>query len=103
MHLRVKDWAKEDRPREKLIQQGSAALTDAELLGVLMGSGTTKVSVVDLAKQVLRHYENKLDVLAKSSVHELKRFKGIGQAKAIVIVSAMELGRRREGGQAKVL
>lgn len=90
--LRIQDLAKADRPREKLMQKGSAALTDAELLGILKGSGTNKVN---LAQLILKHYDNDLNLLAKCSVKELQRFKGIGEAKAIAMVSAMELGRRR--------
>ena len=94
-HLRIQDWAKADRPREKLLQKGSTVLTDAELLGILIGSGTSKVSAVNLAQLILKHHNNNLSLLAKCSVKELQRFKGIGEAKAITIVSAMELGRRR--------
>ena len=94
-YLRIQDWAKEDRPREKLMQKGNAVLTDAELLGILIGSGTNKMSAVNLAQLVLKHYDHDLNLLAKCSVKELQRFKGIGEAKAITIVSAMELGRRR--------
>ncbi len=97
LHLRIRDWAKEDRPREKLMQKGNKALTDAELLGILIGSGTRKMSAVTLAQLILKHHDNDLDVLAKRSVKELQQFKGIGEAKAIKIVSAMELSRRREG------
>jgi DNA repair protein RadC len=94
-YLRIQDWAKADRPREKLIQKGNAVLTDAELLGILIGSGTNKVSAVNLAQLILKYYNNDLNLLAKCSVKELQRFKGIGEAKAVAIVSAMELGRRR--------
>ncbi|MHA7877671.1 MAG: RadC family protein [Bacteroidota bacterium] len=94
-HLKIQDWARADRPREKLIQKGSTVLTDAELLGILIGSGTNKVSAVNLAQLILKHYNNDLTLLAKCSVRALQRFKGIGEAKAIAIVSAMELGRRR--------
>lgn len=96
-HLKIQDWAKADRPREKLLQRGNATLTEAELLGILIGSGTNKISAVNLAQLVLKHYNNDLNLLAKCSVKELQRFKGIGEAKAITIVSAMELGRRRTG------
>lgn len=95
-YLRIQDWAKADRPREKLMQKGSTVLTEAELLGILIGSGTKKVSAVNLAQLILKHYDNNLNLLAKCSVKELQRFKGIGEAKAITIVSAMELGRRRK-------
>jgi DNA repair protein RadC len=93
--LKIQDWAKADRPREKLMQKGSSVLTDAELLGILIGSGTSKISAVYLAQLILKHYDNDLNLLAKCSVQELQRFKGIGEAKAIAIVSSMELGRRR--------
>lgn len=96
-NLKIQDWAEEDRPREKLLQKGIRALTDAELLGILIGSGTSNTSAVHLARLVLKHFENDLNRLAKCSVEDLKRFKGIGAAKAINIVSAMELGRRRTG------
>jgi DNA repair protein RadC len=95
-YLRIQDWAQEDRPREKLMQKGNTALTDAELLGILIGSGTKKMSAVSLAQFILKHYDNDLNVLAKRSVKELQQFKGIGEAKAIAIVSALELSRRRE-------
>ena len=94
-HLKIQDWAKADRPREKLIQKGSTVLTDAELLGILIGSGTSKTSAVNLAQLILKHYDNDLALLAKCSVQALQQFKGIGEAKAITIVSAMELSRRR--------
>lgn len=94
-HLKIQDWAKSDRPREKLIEKGSAVLTEAELLGILIGSGTQKMSAVNLAQIILRQYDNSLNLLAKCSVKELQRFKGIGEAKAITITSAMELSRRR--------
>lgn len=94
-HLRIQDWAKADRPREKLLQKGSQALTDAELIGILIGSGTQKISAVNLAQHILKYYDNDLNLLAKCSVKELQRFKGIGEAKAITIASAVELGRRR--------
>lgn len=94
-HLRIQDWAKEDRPREKLLQKGSQALTDAELIGILIGSGTQKISAVNLAQHILKHYDNDLNLLAKCSIKELQRFKGIGEAKAITIASAVELSRRR--------
>jgi len=93
--LKIQDWAPEDRPREKLLQKGAAALTDAELLAVLIGSGTRNTSVVVLAQHILKTNRNSLQELAKRSVQELQRFRGIGTAKAIAIVCAMELTRRR--------
>ncbi|WP_419241648.1 RadC family protein [Cardinium endosymbiont of Nabis limbatus] len=93
--LRIQDWAPEDRPREKLLRQGASSLTDAELLAVLIGSGTRDTSVVVLAQHILKANGHSLQELAKRSVQELQRFKGIGEAKAVAIVCAMELTRRR--------
>lgn len=94
--LNIKAWAEEDRPREKLIQKGRSALTDAELLGILIGSGIRNMTAVDLAKLILQSTSNDLNNLAKLSVKDLSKFKGIGEAKAINIVAALELGRRRK-------
>lgn len=93
--LKIQDWAAADRPREKLLIKGTASLTDTELLAVLIGSGTREMSVVVLAQHILRANHNSLQELAKRSVQELKQFRGIGEAKAIAIVCAMELTRRR--------
>ncbi|CAH2559643.1 RadC family protein [Cardinium endosymbiont of Oedothorax gibbosus] len=93
--LKIQDWAPEDRPREKLLRQGASSLTDAELLAVLIGSGTRNTSVVVLAQHVLKTNGNSLQELAKRSVQELRRFRGIGEVKSIAIVCAMELTRRR--------
>jgi DNA repair protein RadC len=94
--LNIKSWSPEDRPREKLLSKGTSALSDAELIAILLGTGTAKLSAVDVAKKVLVHVGNNLDNLAKLSVKELMKAKGIGEAKAITIVAAMELGRRRK-------
>lgn len=94
-NLTIKDWAEEDRPREKLMHKGRAALSDAELIAILIGSGNDEMSAVELAKLILSKAGNDLTELAKFSVGELKKFKGIGEAKAISIISALELGRRR--------
>lgn len=94
--LKIKSWAEEDRPREKLLNKGKSVLSEAELIAVLIGSGTRSISAVDLAKTILNHAENNLNSLAKYSVKDLMIFKGIGEAKAISIVSALELGRRRK-------
>lgn len=96
----IKSWAEEDRPREKLLQKGRAALSDAELMAILLGSGTAKLSAVDVAKLVLSAAGNDLNALARFSVKELMRQKGIGEAKAITIVAALELGRRRKEADA---
>lgn len=94
--LTIKSWSPEDRPREKLILKGKAALTDAELIAILVGSGTTTLSAVDLAKIVLQAANNNLHELARLTVKDLIKIKGIGEAKAITIVAALELGRRRK-------
>lgn len=93
--LNIKNWNPEDRPREKLLLKGISALSDAELIAILIGSGTAKLSAVDVGKKVLAH-AGSLDNLAKLTVKELMKAKGIGEAKAITIVAAMELGRRRK-------
>lgn len=94
--LKILSLAEEDRPREKLLLKGKAALSDAELIGILLGSGTVNLSAVDLAKMILQDVHNDLNELAKLSVKDLEKYKGIGEAKAITIVSALELGRRRK-------
>lgn len=94
--LNIKSWAAEDRPREKLLLKGTAALTDAELIAILLGTGTTSTSAVDLAKSILQSVANNLDDLARLTVKDLMKIKGIGEAKAITIISALELGRRRK-------
>ncbi len=92
----IKSWAEEDRPREKLILKGKHVLSDAELIAILIGSGTPSISAVDLAKEILASVDHKLHALAQLSLKDLQKFKGIGEAKAISIVSALELGRRRK-------
>ena len=94
-YFRIQDLALEDRPREKLIEKGCSALSNAELLGILIGSGTPQASAVDLARHILQQENNDLNQLAQRSVQELQAFKGIGKAKAVTIVSALELTRRR--------
>jgi len=94
-HFSIKDWSENDRPREKLIAHGSAALSDAELLAILIGSGTRNMSAVDLCRMIYNHAGNSLDKLGKRNMKELMNFKGIGEAKAITIIAAMELGKRR--------
>lgn len=97
--LGIKLWAEEDRPREKLMMNGRRHLTDAELVAILIGSGNKEETAVDLSKRILVTYTNDLDTLGKASVKELSMFKGIGEAKAISIVAALELGRRRKETQ----
>ena len=94
--LTIKNWAEEDRPREKLLLKGRHVLSDAELIAILIGSGTKKESAVELSKRILSELGNNLNELAKLSVQDLMKFKGIGEAKALSIVSALELGRRRK-------
>jgi DNA repair protein RadC len=94
--LKILEWAEEDRPREKLMLKGRSSLSDAELIAILIGSGTTTCSAVDLAKIILKDTGNDLNQLATLSVSDLQKFKGIGEAKAISIISALELGRRRK-------
>jgi DNA repair protein RadC len=100
--ISIKAWAEEDRPREKLNAQGRRALSDAELIAILIGSGSRDESAVELSKRILHHYGNDLNKLGKVSVNELSRFKGIGEAKAISIIAALELGRRRSETETKV-
>ena len=94
--LGIKLWAEADRPREKLLLNGRRHLTDAELIAILIGSGNKNETAVDLSKRILAFYNNDLDALGKVSVKDFSRFKGIGGAKAIAIVAALELGRRRK-------
>jgi DNA repair protein RadC len=93
--MKIKDWAPEDRPREKLIAKGLSSLSDAELIAILIGSGTRNESAVELAKRILKNSNNNLNELGKLSMKDLMKEKGIGEARAISIVSALELGRRR--------
>ena len=94
--IKISELAEEDRPREKLLLKGKSVLSDAELIAILIGSGTTTMSAVDLSRLILRDVGQDLARLAKMSVKDLMRFKGIGEAKAISIVAALELGRRRK-------
>lgn len=94
--ITIKLWAEEDRPREKLALQGRRSLSDAELVAILIGSGSRNESAVELSKRILHACENDLNLLSKLSIQDLSQFKGIGEAKAISIISALELGRRRK-------
>jgi DNA repair protein RadC len=94
--LTVKDWSPEDQPREKLLLKGVYSLSDAELLAIILGSGNREESVVELSQRILRSTENNINQLGKLSVKQLMKFKGIGEAKAISIVAALELGKRRK-------
>ncbi len=95
-NLSIKSWAEADRPREKLLHQGKSALSDAELLAILIGSGTTEDSAVTLAQKILQSVGQNLNDLGRKSTAELRVFKGIGEAKAVTISAALELGRRRQ-------
>jgi DNA repair protein RadC len=92
----IKNWSEDERPREKLLQKGATSLSDSELLGILIASGNRERSAIDLAKDVLALAGNNLRELGRLSVTELQKIKGIGEAKAITIAAAMELGRRRQ-------
>ena len=94
--LTIKSWALDDRPREKLLAKGKAALSDAELIAILIGSGNRNESAVALSKRILRAVNGNINELAKLSVEKLTEFNGIGEAKAIAIITALELGKRRQ-------
>lgn len=94
--LNINQWAEEDRPREKMATLGAEALSSAELLAILIGSGSTKESAVDLMKRLLNDCNNNLNTLGKMSIHDLCQYNGIGEAKAITILAACELGKRRQ-------
>lgn len=96
----IKFWSEGDRPREKLLLKGKASLSDSELIAILLGSGTRNESAVDLSKRILNSVSNNLVELSRLTVSDLQKFKGIGLAKAINLVAAMELGRRRRGAEA---
>lgn len=94
-NISIKKWASEDRPREKLLAYGIDSLSESELIAILIGSGNREESAVDLSKRILNAAGNNLNELGKYSVSDLQKFKGIGEAKAISIVAALELGKRR--------
>ncbi|MFA7042945.1 MAG: DNA repair protein RadC [Bacteroidales bacterium] len=100
MRFGIKEWAVEDRPREKMIKKGAETLSNAELLAILLGSGSQKESAVDLAKRILSHVENNLNELGKITINSLcNQFVGVGPAKAVTIAAAMELGKRRRSSE----
>ncbi len=103
MKLSINQWAEEDRPREKMMRLGAAALTNAELLAILIGSGSQDESAVDLTKRVLADCGNNLNTLGKKTIAELTdgRYKGLGPAKAVTILAACELGKRRQQEKAE--
>ena len=97
----IKSWAEADRPREKLLKHGRHTLTDSELIAILIRTGTTEETAVDLAKNILSKYNNDLSEISKLSVNDLSKFKGMGEVKAITIVAALELGRRRREAEGR--
>jgi len=94
--ISIKEWAEDDRPREKLLTKGKSALSDAELIAILISSGNKEESAVELSKRILQSLGNNLNRLAKLSFNDLIKFKGIGEAKAVSIIASLELGRRRK-------
>ena len=99
--LRITDWVMEDRPRERLMAQGAAALSNAELLAILIGSGTPRMTAVELMKLLLHDCNDNLNTLGKKSLADLMAYKGIGEAKAVAIMAACELGKRRQREKAE--
>jgi len=98
--LTIREWAEDDRPREKMLRKGAQSLSDAELLAILIGSGSRNETVVELSRRILHECHDNLNELAQLTIHDLcKRFKGIGEAKAISIMAAMELGKRRKAAE----
>ena len=96
MSLKIRSWAAEDRPREKLMQKGTSSLSDAELLAILISSGTKEKSAVDLGRELLNMVNNNLNLLGKMAIPDYTRLHGIGPARAVTIAAALELGRRRK-------
>lgn len=98
-NISIKDWADDDRPREKLLIKGKSVLSDAELVAILIATGNRDESAVELSKRILQSLNNNLNRLAKLSVNDLIKFKGIGEAKAISIIASLELGKRRRSAE----
>tara|TARA_R110002074_G_scaffold281413_1_gene452930 strand:+ start:6064 stop:6762 length:699 start_codon:yes stop_codon:yes gene_type:complete len=96
----IKNWSDDDKPREKLVQKGRSVLSDAELIAILIGSGSRAESAVELSKRILASVDNNLNELGRLSIKQLMTFKGIGEAKAVSIAAALEVGRRRRGEDA---
>lgn len=94
-HLSIKAWSEDDRPREKLVTKGRSSLSDAELLAILLASGNKEETAVQLAQRILNASNNSINELAKLQLNDLKKFKGIGEAKAVTVLAALEIGRRR--------
>jgi len=99
-NIPITNWSEDDKPREKLMLKGKSVLSDAELIAILIGSGSRNESAVDLSKRILASVDHNLNALGKLSIAQLMNFKGIGEAKAISIIAAMELGRRRRSEDA---
>ena len=99
--LKMKDWAVEDRPREKLVKKGMVSLSDAELIALLIGTGSRNESAVELSQRILKDAGHNLNEMGKLSIHDLKKYRGIGEAKAIAIAAALELGKRRKLAQVR--
>ncbi|MFT4832846.1 MAG: DNA repair protein RadC [Psychroserpens sp.] len=97
----IKHWSNDDKPREKMVHKGKSVLSDAELIAILIGSGSRNESAVELAKRILASANNNLNELGKLSIKQLMQFKGIGEAKAVTIAAALEMGRRRRGESAQ--
>ena len=96
----IKSWAEEDRPREKMLAKGKEALSNAELIAILIGSGNNKETAVDLSKRILHDSKNNLIELSRLTINDLMKYNGIGEAKAVTIAAALELGRRRRFSEA---
>lgn len=92
----IRFWAEDERPREKMILKGKNVLSDSEIIAILLGSGSRNKTAVELAQEILKNHQNDLNQLAKSSVKELTVYKGMGEAKAVTLIAALELGRRRK-------
>lgn len=99
----IKNWSQEDQPREKLMNKGTAALSNAELMAILIRTGSANQSAVELCKRILDANDQKINLLAQQDIKTLKEFKGIGEAKAIIIIAALELGKRRRFEEAKAI
>ncbi len=99
--LSIKNWSDDDKPREKLVQKGKSVLSDAELIAILIGSGSRNESAVELSKRILASVSHNLNELGTLSIQQLMKFKGIGMAKAVTIAAALEMGRRRRGEDAQ--
>src|SRR3954468_12108079 len=100
--LSIKSWAEEDRPREKLLLKGKASLSDAELIAILLRTGVTGSSALDIAKKILHHVKGDLNELGKLTVSDIKKLeKGLGETKSITVVAALELGRRRQSSEVR--